>query len=181
MKNILFFSDYIKPAAQKIRFTFVVIGRFFKILFRRKKDIKLLQLEYAKEYQFNNSFLIIHYDFKNTLWYNFKKIRKTTKKGTIILNLKNIPEMPVELVVHGFFRRKVLQISVIAEYKIETKSFRTELKSLNKIKNQTKSLRINNLNFVPAVPKIKTKNTTVQINYPKIKIEQPLFNQNDFL
>ncbi|MBO9620205.1 MAG: hypothetical protein J7539_14350, partial [Niabella sp.] len=133
---VFYFSDYIKPVGKKIKFVFVIIGRFLRILFRWRKDITLLQLFYTEKYLFDNSYLVIHYRFKNALWYNFKNIKKTTEKEILILNLKTVPAMPVELVVHGFFRKRSLLISVIAEKTIESKLFRlaiTDLSNTEKI------------------------------------------------
>lgn len=106
MINLLSLSDYIKIISERVTFATIVTSRFFKIFFRKRKKITLLQLSYYKDHQFTSSFLVIRYRFRNALWYDFKKIKKTTEKEVIILNLKNMPAMPIELVVHGFFRKK---------------------------------------------------------------------------
>lgn len=174
MKNVLYFSDYIKPIAKKIKFAAIVIGRFFKILFRRRKGIKLLQLDYAKNYQFNNSYMIIRYRFRNALWYNFKNIKKTTEKEIIVLNLKNLSEKPIQLVVHGIFRKMTILISVVAENTIESKLFKIKIQGLNDLKSLAKSFELNNPSTVVTIPKIN-------LSYPNIQIKHSSFSQNDFI
>lgn len=174
MKNVFYFSDYIKPIAKKIKFAAIVIGRFFKILFRRRKGINILQLDYAKNYQFENSYLIIRYRFRNALWYNFKNIKKTTEKEIIVLNLKNLPEMPIELIVHCFFRKKTIPISVVAKNTIESKLFKTKVKKLSNLRSYTKPIVLSKLNPAATMPKINLK-------YPNIQIKHSSFSQNDFI
>jgi len=174
MTNLLYFSDHIKPAAKRIKFFFIVCGRFFIILFRWRKGIKLLRLDYAKKYQFDNSYLIIRYRFRNALWYNFKNIKKTTEKKIIVLNLKNIPETPIELTVFGFFRRKTFHISVIPESILQNNSFKTSTKGITEIECIIKPVVLKVVNPTPTLPKTK-------LNHLEIQIKQPSYNQTDFL
>ena len=174
MANFLYFSDYIKPALNKIRFAFIVSGRFLKILFRWRKGIRLLHLDYAKKYQFQNSYLIIRYRFKNALWYKFKYIKKTTEKQIIIFNLNNIPELPIELTVYGFFRTKTFDISIEPEFYLQTASFKTSITRLYEIELQETTINMSIAQPITAIPKIK-------VFHPKIQVKQASFNQTDFL
>jgi len=174
MTNLLYFSDHIKPIAKKIRFLLIVCGRFILILFRWRKGIELLRLDYAKKYQFDNSYLIISYRFRNALWYNFKNITKTTDKQIIILNLKNVPEIPIELIVYGFFRRKSFHLSVTPESTLKNKSFKTAIKGITEIEIYCKPIMLKNIQPIPKPRKIK-------LNLSKIQIKQPSYNQTDFL
>lgn len=115
MPNLIYFSDYFKLIGGKIKFAFVVVGRFIKILFRRRKRIELLQLEYSRKYLFDNSYLIIKYRFKNALWYKFKKLKTTTEKHGAVFNLKSIDATDIALTAYGFFQKKVYHISVVPE------------------------------------------------------------------
>lgn len=174
MTDLLYFSDYIKPIAKKIQFLLIVCGRFFIILFRWRKGIKLLRLDYATKYQFASSYLIIRYRFRNALWYNFKNINKTTEKHIIVLNLKNVPEIPIELTAYGFFRSKTFHISVTPESTLQNNSFKTAIKRINETEIYSKPIILKNTKPTPTPSKIK-------LNLSEIQIKQPSYNQTDFL
>lgn len=174
MTNLLYFSDHIKPVAKRIRFLLIVCGRFFIILFRWRKGIKLLHLEYAKKYQFDSSYLIIHYRFRNVLWYNFKNIKKTTEKEIIVLNLKNVADIPIELTAYGFFRSKTFYISVTPESTLQNNSFKTAIKGIGEIEIYSKPIILKEIKPTATLPKVK-------LRYSAIQIKQPTYNQTDFL
>lgn len=174
MTGFLYFSDHIKPTAKRIRFVFIVCGRFFVILFRWRKEIKLLHLHYSKKYLFDSSYLIIRYGFRNALWYNFKNIKRTTEKGIIVLNLKNVPEVPILLIVYGFFRSKTFHISIMPEKTLQNNAFKTAVKTTNEIELYNKPIVLKDIKLSPTLPKTK-------LNHPEIQIKQPSYNQTDFL
>ncbi|SDC80035.1 hypothetical protein [Niabella drilacis] len=178
---MLYFSNYIKPVGKKIRFLFIIIGRFFRIVFRRRKDIELLQLFYAEKYLFDNSYLVIRYRFRNALWYNFKNIKRTTEKEILILNLKNVPAIPVELVVQGFFRKRKILISAIAEKTIGSKSFSIELRELNITEKGIKAQLSNYSKLTVTISDIKLKHSRVKLNHPNVQFNHSSFSQTDFI
>ncbi|ANH83104.1 hypothetical protein A8C56_20865 [Niabella ginsenosidivorans] len=179
--TIFYFSDYIKPAGKKIKFVFIIIGRFFRVLFRRRKAITLLQLSYAERYLFDKSYLVIRYRFRNALWYNFKNIKRTTEQEILILNLKNVPVIPVELVVHGFFKKKKFLISVIAEKTVKSKLFKIELRKLNDTGKVIKAQLSNYSKLAVTTPNIQLKHSRVKLRYPNIQLNHSLFSQTDFI
>jgi hypothetical protein len=174
MTNLLYFSDHIKPIAKKIRFILIVCGRFLIILFRWRKGVKLLHLDYARKYLFDNSYLIIRYRFRNVLWYDFKNIKKTTEKKIIVLNLKNVPEIPIELTAYGFFRSKTFYISVTPESTLQNNSFKTAIIGITKIESYSKPIILKGIKPMPTFPEIK-------INHLEIQIEQSPYTQTDFI
>jgi len=174
MTNLLYFSEHIKPIAKKIRFLLIVCGRFLIILFRWRKGIKFLRLDYANKYQFDNSYLLIRYRFRNALWYNFKNIKKTTEKKIIILNLKNVPEIPIELTVYGFFRSKTFHISVIPKSTLQNNSFKIAITRISEIESYNKPIVLKAIKPTPTLPKIK-------LSHSEIQIKQPSYTQTDFL
>jgi hypothetical protein len=174
MANFLYFSDYIKPTLNKIRFAFIVIWRFLKILFRWRKGIRLLQLDYTKKYQFQNSYLIIHYKFKNALWYKFKHIKKTTERQIIIFSLNSIPEMPIELTVYGFFKSKTFNISVKPEFYLQSASFKTAISGFKGIELTDNSINICIAQPITRIPKIKLTHRHIQVKHPS-------YNQTNFI
>lgn len=174
MINIFSFSDYFKPIANRIKFAFTVIGRVIKILLRRKRDIQLLQLEYSKKYLFDKSYLIIKYQFKNAVWYEFKTLKRTTQKSPVIFNITNLNRTSIILVVHGFFKKEVYTIEIKPENTIDTKNFKTRISNIN-----------NKITFIPSLqlliknPKIYMPD--ININNTPIIISHSTFNQKDFV
>lgn len=174
MIKVLYFSDYINPAAKRIRFLLLVCARFFIILFRWSKGIKPLHLDYSKKYLFENSYLIIRYRFRNALWYEFKNISKPTEKEIIVLNLRNVRKIPIQLIVYGFFRRKAFCIPVTVENRLQNKSFKTLISTTNKIELYNKRVLLKDLKPISTIPKAK-------INHREILLKQPSYNETDFL
>lgn len=174
MKNLLYFSNHIRSVAKWVQFLLIVCGRFFIILLRRRKGIKLLHLDYAKKYQFDNSYLIVRYRFRNVLWYNFKYIKKTTEKKIIVLDLKNVLEIPIVLTAYGFFRTKTYCISVTPESTLLNNSFKTVLNGINEVEINIKPIMLGVINSECSIPKVK-------INNSEIQIKQSTYNQTDFL
>jgi len=174
MPNFILFSDYFKPIANKIKFVAIVIGRFFKIMLRRRKRIELLKLEYSKKYLFDKSFLIIEYRFKNVLWYNFKDLKRTTGKKSIVFNLSNINTSKIVFIVHGFLQKKVYHLTVQPENLLVTKSFQNTFFNFNKKMNFSPSLKL-----LAKKPIVKVSNIDIKKN-PLIINHSP-YNQTDFI
>ena len=72
-----------------LQFIKVVFTRFFVILFRKRKRIDLLYLNYETEQLFENSYIIIRYRFRNALWFRFEN-HSTIEKQIKIFDLNNI-------------------------------------------------------------------------------------------
>jgi hypothetical protein len=181
MINPLYFSDYIRPATNKIRFAFIVLGRFFGILFRRHKKLVLLDLDYQKKYQFDQSLLVIRYRFKNALWYCFKRVRRTTDAGVIVLNLTKIPEMPLTLIVHGFLSKKIFLIDITPEAALQTKSLRTKIVKPCNLKSYTKPVVVGGDTSYPAISKVDVNCPAFKMKPTHIHMKYPSFNQTEFL
>jgi len=179
-KEIFYFSDYFKPVFATLKFAISVATKFVVIVFRRRKGIKLLGLDYSKKYLFDKSYLIINYKFKNALWYDFKNLRKTTNKHAVVFNLQNLSSNKITLIVRGFFQKKVYYINIKPEKILETKPFKLNLFDLQK-----KSF-IHQINFCTKNPLIKLERIKIlekgiKIFKKEIKINHSLYNQTDFL
>ena len=172
--NFLYFSDYFKPAIYKIRFAFIVFGRCSVIFFRRRKEIRLLHFEYTRKNLFHNSYLIIHYRFRNALWYNFKNLKKTTEKQSVVFNLKNLGTNNIILIAHGFFQKKIYQIDIQPEKILEAKSFKTIISGIHQELTFAPSFRLDRKDALINLPKTNVTKT-------KIEITLSPYNQNDFI
>ncbi len=173
------FSHYLTYLFEKLRFLKVVIARFLIILFRRKKEIELLRLEYDRKHLFDNSFIIINYRFRNAIYYQFGN-HKTLEKEIKIFNLKNF-ENEFELTVYGFFIKKTYKLKFEPKLTLETSNFKTNFSNL---KNDIEFQTIPNLstpNFKIELVKIEIKPSKLKITPNKLVLKHNPFNQNDFI
>ncbi len=173
------FSHYLTYLLQKLRFLKVIIARFLIILFRRKKGIELLYLDYNTEYLFENSYLIINYRFRNALYYRFKNI-KTLEKQIKIFNLSNF-DNEFDLVVYGFFQKKVYQIKVERKLELDNSNFKASTLNLNLKLSEIKIPRLTPENIYCTIHKPIITKSNIEIENKKLAISNSTFNQNDFI
>jgi hypothetical protein len=179
-KTVFYFSDYFIPFFTKFKFVISVVTKFFILLFRKRKGIKLLELDYSKKYLFEKSYLIINYKFKNALWYDFKNLKKTTNKQAVIFNLQNLNSNRITLIIHGFFQTKIYYINIKPEKILETKSFKLNISGFQK------KIFIPQINFSTKNPLIKFERIKIlkkgtKILKKEIKINHSFYTQTDFL
>lgn len=161
-------SNNLKNLLFKISILRSVISRFIIILFRKRKGIELLYLNYSKEYVFDKSFLIINYRFRNAIYYRFGN-HFTLEKQIKIFNLKNF-DNKFSLIVYGFFRKKTFEIQVKPQYTLNHSNFKTSISNL-KIKTKNPNiaeLSFPNLNFRIQNPEFRPQNIKTKINSFKL-------------
>ena len=173
-------SHYLTLLLQKLHFLKVVIARFFIILFRRKKRIELLHLDYDTKHLFKNSYIIINYRFKNALYYSFGK-HKTLEKKIKIFNLKNM-DKELELVVHGiFFKKEKYELKFKPELQLITDDFKTDIFNLN-LKLVEKTIpKLASKEIYCDVKQPRIEIPKIKYNNKKIEIANTTFNQTDFI
>jgi hypothetical protein len=176
MINPLYFSDYIRPALSKIRFYRVITRRFLVMLFSRDKQLALQQLDYRRQYQFEQSFLVIRYRFRHALWYHFEGISKTTDAGVIALNLRNIPEMPVKLTIHGFFRKMTCYLEVVPEVQLQAETFRASISKPHCLRSPIAPVKTGKPFFPPRIPGIKLQCPAPERLSANIRIKHSSFH-----
>lgn len=174
-------SNYISFLINAIKLVLVISGRFIRILFRWNKSIQLIYFDYSKKHQFENSYLIVRYQFKNALWYHFKNIKRTTKREIIIFNLKNLQDPSIELVVHGFFRKKKYFISVSPSKILNTTSFKTKIKRLTMVESRSKIIELNAPVILLDTHKINISIPGPRISNPRVLIKHSSYSQIDFI
>jgi hypothetical protein len=173
------FSHYLTYLLEKLRFIKVVIARFLIILFRRIKGIELLRLEYDREHLFDKSFIIIHYRFRNAIYYRFEN-HKTLEKEIKIFNLKNFAN-EFTLTAYGFFRKKTYKLKFEPKLTLETSNFKTNFSNLV---NDFEFKTIPNLSTQPfniELNEIEIKARKLKITPHKLVLKHETFNQNDFI
>jgi hypothetical protein len=167
-------SDYYNLLFSQLKFVFIVIGRFFKVLFRKNRQIILLRLNYSHKYLFDKSYLIVKYRFKNALWYTFSPIKNTTEKEVMVFNLQNVPSSEIKMSVRGFFRSRTFLLPIPRENTIDTKTFIPRIRNINGQIDFTKPFGITISAPSVNIPDILTN------TQQKAIFQQP-YNQSEYL
>lgn len=173
------FSHYLNYLLEKLRFLKVVITRFLIILFRRRKGIELLLLEYETEHLFDNSFIVINYRFRNAIYYQFGN-HKTLEKQIKILNIKNF-ENEFDLIVYGFFRKKTYKIQFEPQLSLNSNSFKTTISNLT-LKLQEQNIpKLTHSSIYLDIEKPNIMSQRIKISNKSLRIKTNSFNQNEFI
>lgn len=172
-------SHYLVYLLEKLHFLKFVIARFLIILFRRRKGIELVCLEYNTDHLFDNSLIIINYQFKNAVYYKFGN-HKTLEKQIKIFNLKNF-DKEFNLTVYGFFRKKTYQLKFEPKLTLESERFKASFSNFNlKLEKQyLPNLSHPLFYFTLNQPAIKL--SKVKLSNKNITIKTNSFNQNEFI
>jgi hypothetical protein len=174
MKQLLLFSDAIKPLIATLKFVAVVVWRFVRLTFKRNRQISTININALFQHSFSGSYLVVKYNIPNALWFDFFQIKKTTKNGTFIFDLKNAATDTLSLVVYGWFRKKIIRIKINPTNSLRTESFRTAVKG--------------NTSVVPEIPtgratigKANVEFSHTSLVQHKILINHSPLNTSDFL
>lgn len=178
INSVLILRYYIS-FLKKLRFLLTIVFRFFIILFRRKKSIDLLHLDYATEHIFDNSYIILKYRFRNALWYRLGN-HKTLEKQIKIFNLKKI-DKEFDFVVYGFFQKKKYHLIFEPKLTIDTKSFKTRFHNLsNHLEFQAAPLLSIPI-FYPDIKELQVTIPKTEITIKPIQTITNAYNQTDFI
>ena len=172
-------THYLNYLLEKLRFLKVVITRFLIILFRRKKGIELLFLNYNTEHLFDNSLMVINYRFRNAIFYRFGN-HKTLEKKIKIFNMKNF-ENEFDLIVYGFFRKKTYKIQCEPQLTLNNNSFKTNLSNLTLNLKEQKIPKLAHSPIHLAVRKPNISNQKIIIKNNLIRVKTNSFNQNEYI
>lgn len=173
------FSQYIQTLINQIQILLQILKRFSIVLFRKRKSIQLLHLNYSDKHLFNNSIIIINYRFRNAIYYKFGN-HSTVENQVKLFNVDKIkPE--IKLTVYGFFRKQHYILKLEPENILIAKTFKTEFSNLN-AELISKALPQNfSKDFTSEIPKITANLSDVILTIKSIKTKHNSFNQTDFL
>jgi hypothetical protein len=155
----------------------------FKILFRKKKKIKKIELHYACKSIFNKSYLTVKFHFDNAIWFQFKGIAIKASNGEIVFDIKNLKQKEIVFVVQGFFRKKVYEIEVVPDLALNAYSFKLQLHNLT---NFSKKENLFPALLIKRVVNLKSRILAIKMNTPTVKkeninIKLSPYNQNNFI
>ena len=173
------FSQYIHIVLHQVQFLLRILKRFFIVLFRKRKNIHLLHLNYSDKHLFSTSIVIINYRFRNAIYYKFGN-HSTVENQIKLFNIDKIkPE--IKLTVYGFFRKQHYILKFEPENILITSTFKTEFSNLT-TELVSKALLPNfSKDFTSETSKIDVNLSDVILNIKPIKTKHNSFNQTDFL
>ena len=102
-------SEHITDSKIDYEFVSYVFIRFLKILFRSNKKIKMIYSNCSNKHSLGNDFFVLNFRFRNALWYEINQQR--TEKRQFVFSKIDSPEI-IEIVVYGFFRKKVFKMNL---------------------------------------------------------------------
>lgn len=158
---------------------FIVIVRLIKILFRWRKGIELLCLDFSTEHLFESSFIVINYRFRNALFYRFGK-HLTLEKQIKIFNLKNF-ESEFDFIVYGFFRTKTYKLKFEPQWLLDNSSFKTSFSNLTLKLEQQPIPKLENPAIYLTIDKPIIETPKIEIVQKTIKLKTSTYNQNEFI
>ncbi len=186
MYNWIVFSNRIHAIKKYFRFLIVVFLRFLKIMISSNKEIEEIYFNYPTNYVFKNGNVIIDFQFTNVLWYEIKNLYKTTNHQSLSIN-PNIINFPIEIIVHGFFRKKIYSIVLESkqefnfdDFNVKIEKIDYKLKMISQISNNLSKL-ISRNKFQIIDKKREIFQEKIDVTTHKIKIQFTNFNQNDFI
>lgn len=173
------FSKYIHILLNQIQFLLQILKRFFIILFRKRRNIHLLHLNYSDKHLFSNSIIIINYRFRNAIYYKFGN-RSTVENQIKLFNVEKIkPE--IKLTVYGFFRKQDYSLKFEPENILIASTFKTEFSNLTaELVSKPLPQHFSN-DFTSETSKINVNLSDVMLTIKPIKPKHNSFNQTDFL
>jgi hypothetical protein len=181
MKNFLLFSDKLKGCRILLQFHIKKYWKTFVLLFKWNKNIKPIQLSYFREWRFEKSYLIIHFNFKNAIWYQLKNIKRINCLQPIILNLENIKEKQIEFSVYGFFRKEIYLIDIVKSETLITETFKTEINQINIIQQIATSFNLKLQKPLLEKQIIRLEQNKIETNIKPITLNLKNYNQKEYI
>lgn len=184
-------SSKILILCRYIQFQLKSVLKWLVLLFKWHKEIKPLELSYFREWRFEKAQLVIHFNFKNAIYYKINNIKRVNCDKPIILELDDPKSNNVEFIVYGFFRKKTYLIDTSKSQKLVTEKFKATINRLNSIKSIYISLV--SLKRFPKTAKsifyklflkkqnIKLFNTEIETSIKPITLNFKNFNQNEYI
>lgn len=175
MESVLIFSGSLRKLVAIIKFYSIKSWNIFVLIFKWNKEIQPIQLSYFRDWRLEKSYLIIHFNFKNAVWYQLQSIKKIDCSKPIILNLENIKESKLELIVYGLFRKKIYIIDTTKNKTITTNSFKTTISNINIVEQI-----ISNLMLKLQKPFFKNEEISLKLNEIETAINPIHLTFNNF-
>lgn len=109
MKSELLTMEKVQTSQIDYEFITAIFFRFFKILFRSDKRIKMVYINSSNYNSLGDDIIVLNYRFKNGIYY--KVNGQSTEKFQMILHKNDISSV-VDIVVYGLFSQKKYKFNI---------------------------------------------------------------------
>ncbi len=153
-------STYSKLRIRKAIIAFrLMLGILLKailLIFKKDKNLKIVDFNYYKNWRFKNSYIIIYHKFNNALYYKIGHSKYIITAAPIIIDLQHRQERHIKIQIYGLFQKKELYVDIEKEAKLNSDSFKTNILNLNtEVRAPKKTISINtHLKLNTAITKI---------------------------
>lgn len=171
MSSIFLFSDKLKFLFSFFRFHFLKLARAFWIFFKKNKNLKKISIDYYNSWRFENSYLIIHLNFENAIWYRVGFTKGLNFNKTIIIDKRFISNKEITIEVFGLLEKQTYKIIIENDYRINSCSIIPEIKSF-------KNIWLNILQPETIIPGVNLNSNRPQLKIRNIEIENTHINFN---
>jgi hypothetical protein len=156
-----------------------VLIRFCIIVLKKNKGIKEINFDYNSNNKFENSLLILDYNFSNFLYFKIND-KLIIDHNIKIYDIKNI-EKEIVFIVYGFFQKKQYRIKIEKELFLSSEKFKVKTNNLSlNYKTQQISLAFSKgINFKQT--NLFFLNNKRKFNLKQIQLYYSKYNQNDFI
>ena len=172
-------SHYLTYLLKKLQFLKIVIARFFIILFRRRKKIEELYINYDAQHLFENGLIVIKYRFRNAIYYRFGN-HTTLEKQIKIFDLKNF-DHEFDFVVYGLFQKRKYKLKFEPQLTLNADNFKTKFSNLSLKRIEQSIPKLSHPPIYCNIDKPIIKTAKIKIQNKEITISHKTFNQTDFI
>lgn len=173
------FTDFLRKSLELLKFWVIISWRKLKLVFKKNKNLKEIDLYFSNKYVFDKSIFTLSYNFQNAIYYEVVNIHKSVNAEIIEIINSNLKE--IILIIHGSKEKKTLAFEVNVEEEISSEKFNVEFK--NSFKNLQLQMKKNQ-----ETPKIEMEFKPIffdkkqpQLNLKTIKFNPKEFNKTDFI
>ena len=167
--------------SKSLRFHFEKFLKWLSVLFSQNRQLKKITFGYFRNWQFDNSYLLIDFQFENAIWFEVCGIKSVDFSKPIVLNLENIKTDKIDFTVYGFSEKQTYEITPNNVSRVATKEFKTTIKNISSIQIQEQQTLVSvpKFDFLSPKPQIKSQEisvtkTEIAIFHQPFKIQEHL-------
>lgn len=175
-----------------ILFYAVVIRKWFAILFRRERQLQIVDLSYYRNWHSDRSYLVVHILCNNAIFFKIGSYKCCDFTRPLVLNVTKFSSKSVCVKIYGFGQVDLCEIKLNREIQINFNSFSTSIlnwndlficdvkpkfikhfQELHHIGQSYGHLEVGfQANFVPIQSKILYNSLPIQIKFNPFKSEE---------
>lgn len=183
MDKPLVSSGLLKQVLAYLHFKVRVFKKWLLLLLKKNRNLQLEEINYFKNWQFSNAYLLIDIRCENAIWYEIQKMKFIADNKLILLDLNNIQQKEICIIIYGFNNKKTVILPLQHSLYLDNSSFQTKI-NVKIALNPFPNLQLKNL-VIPTfwTDRFSFRNKKPIINLLRFQVEQKEIRvaQNDFI